>query len=139
MSEWRRGLFLAVLLLAPFAGCSDSGEKVTEPNGGPELVSFSAAIQPIFSASCALSQCHSGAVPTGGMDLSAGQSHAAIVGVSATMQPDLKRVLPFEPDSSFLYHRLIGQGASVMPPGSSLLAGEIAEIRQWIEEGALNN
>lgn len=142
MCAWRRGMLLAaflVLSITLLQGCSDSGDEGTNSNGGSEPISLLADIQPIFSASCALSQCHSGASPAGGMSLSAGQSYTALVGVPAQMQPDLRRVLPAEPDSSFLYHRLIGQGASVMPPGSSLPAAEIAAIRQWIEEGALNN
>jgi len=122
-------------------GCSDSGEKNTQPNGnGGEEVSFAGVVQPIFTASCATGGCHSSTGPAGDLDLSPGQSYAALVNMPALQRPDLKRILPDEPDSSYLYHRLTGaQGATLMPPGGALPAGQIAEIRQWIEEGAQNN
>jgi hypothetical protein len=135
-----RCLVLAAAWLVPLAGCSDMGNDAAQPSGGSEEVSFSADVQPIFSASCAISDCHSGEFPAADMNLSAGQSHAALVNVPALQRPDLERVLAGEPDSSYLYHRLTAaQGATVMPPGSPLPAGQIATIRQWIEEGAKGN
>lgn len=132
---------VAVVWVGLSFGCSDRGDKNTQPNGGgSEEVSFADIVQPIFTGSCASAGCHGGGAPSADLDLSPGQSYAALVNVPAQQRPALKRVLPNEPDSSYLYHRLTGaQGASLMPPGGGLPAGQIAEIRQWIEEGARDN
>ncbi len=133
---------LALGLAALLASCSDSGDKATDPGGGPsnEEVSFAADVQPILSGSCAVSDCHAGASPAQGLDLSAGASYAALVGVQAAQRPDLQRVHPGEPDSSYLVLKIEGgQGISRMPPGGALQAEQIATIRSWIEEGADDN
>ena len=105
-------------------------------------VTFGGNIQPIFNKSCAFNGCHAGANPALGLDLSAGVAYAATVGVPAT-QSDTALVDPFSTDQSFLLKKIdgmVGPGeGGNMPPGGMLPEGEIAAIRNWIIEGAVNN
>jgi hypothetical protein len=96
----------------------------------------------IFTPNCAVSGCHSGANPQQGMNLSASQIYTNIVNVSSAEVPSLMRVLPGNPDNSYLIHKIEG-AASVgarMPLGQpSLTVAEIDMIRQWILDGAQDN
>lgn len=107
---------------------------------GPTLNQIQAVV---FGPVC--SGCHTG--PTGvvlpaGMDLSdADASYDALVGpggagVPSIQQPTIMRVLPGDPDNSYLVHKLEANGTTVMPPSGMLPAATIAEIRQWITDGA---
>ncbi|TMA49771.1 MAG: hypothetical protein E6J83_01100 [Deltaproteobacteria bacterium] len=114
-------------------------------------VSFSANIQPIFNRSCALAGCHVGPVPTGPVDLSVGQAYGQTVNVKSAQQPTLKRFLPGKPDLSYIVRKIEGgpnisgifmpQGCPGAPLNGArcLSADEIAAIRQWVTECALNN
>lgn len=107
-------------------------------------VSFSTQVQPIFTASCTGNGCHSGASPAQGLNLSsAAVSHAALVNVASQQCPTTKRVMPQQPDASYLVWKLQGSGAcfsgSRMPKGQALTAAEQSTIRSWITAGALLN
>lgn len=106
-------------------------------------VSFSGQVQPIFTQSCALSGCHAAASPQEGMNLSLGAAYAAIVNVNSNQQPTLKRVLPGNPDLSYLIRKLEGGpniSLSRMPEGGPFLAQSTVNIiRNWITQGAPNN
>ena len=140
--RWRLVAWAAAAFF-PLAGCSDSGDDGTRPDGGGQAeVSFADDIQPIFTASCAVGGCHGGGSTSGGLTLAAGQSHAALVNVPAQQRPDLKRIRPVEPDSSYLYLKITGaEGVSIMPPppSGSLPSDQITLIRTWIENGALDD
>lgn len=127
-------------------GCSGDG---TGPNGngnGNGTPTLSGSVQPIFTASCALSGCHAGASPQEGMNLSSGQAYDDIVNVPSN-QSSLDRVEPGQPDDSYLVHKIQGtQGGTVggtgeqMPlEGCCLSSAQIATIREWIAAGALEN
>jgi hypothetical protein len=147
-----RTLVLAALLV----GCAGDGTGLDEngmPMGdGPPLpepepsATLSADVQPILSANCALSGCHAGPNPQLGQDLSAGRTFGSVVNVSSVEVPTLRRVRPFQPDSSYLVHKIQGTQASVggsggrMPLiGGPLTENEVAVIRAWISAGALDN
>jgi hypothetical protein len=115
-------------------------------NGGGSAMGFAAEVQPIFTANCAFSGCHAGASPAQGMNLSAGQAYANIVNVAANEAAGLMRVLPGQPDSSYLVHKIQGTQSTVggsggrMPLGASALSQtQIDTIRRWITDGAQNN
>ena len=101
---------------------------------GPTLEQIQAVV---FTPDC--SGCHNGSgngLP-GSMDLGdADASFASLVNVASVQQPALMRVLPFDPDTSYLIHKLEANGTTVMPPSGMLPAATIAEIRQWIMDGA---
>lgn len=110
----------------------------------PELLPTLTNVQEnIFSINCALSGCHAGASPQLGQNLSEGQAFSNIVNVPSIEMPSLFRVDPFDPDMSYLFLKITGAAGIVggqMPLGRTpLSAEEIETIRQWIENGALNN
>jgi hypothetical protein len=146
MSRVYRHVVCALVISLGSLGCAGDGTGVDgQPLDGDE-VSFADDVQPIFTNSCAFSGCHGGASPQLGMNLSAGQAYANIVNVAAVEVPTLMRVRPSLPDSSYLVHKIQGTQASVggtggqMPlSGCCLTADQIATIRSWVEDGALNN
>ena len=139
---WSAGLALCAALLI---GACDDDDPVS-----PEPVSFSADVQPIFTASCI--GCHDD-TPPASLPLVASVAYDTIVDVAAvqdTLDPILDRIEPGDPEASFLIHKIQGTHTAVggrgvrMPagcPGSRpcLSAAEIQLIRQWVLEGALNN
>lgn len=75
----------------------------------------------VFESKCV--ECHSGSAPSGGYDLS---SYEGIMSGG--------RVVPYQPSQSVLVQRL--EDGS-MPPTGRLSEQEILTIRDWIQEGAL--
>lgn len=143
-----RGLAAAVALALGAAGCSDL--TITRPvDAIPVAIahpSFSRDIQPILTETCASSTaCHSGATPQAGLNLSPSLAFTALVDVPATFAPDLRRVRPSRPDSSFVL-MMLGEnaarrrGARRMPLTSLPLPAPVIEtIRNWIADGAPRN
>lgn len=143
---------VCTLLFCALAACPGDGTGLDE-NGNPigtpgngDGVTLSGDVQPIFTANCAFSGCHAGGTPALGQNLSAGQAYASIVNVASQEAPDLLRVHPSFPDSSYLIHKIQGTQGTVggsggrMPlGGAALSADDIATIRAWITAGALNN
>ena len=77
-----------------------------------------------------------------GLDLSdADASFASLVNVMSAQSMGATLVIPGDPDNSYLVQKLEGSAAvgSVMPPPprTTLAPATIAEIRQWISDGAL--
>lgn len=103
---------------------------------GPTLVQIQAAV---FTPTCATSGCHSGASPPQGLNLEDGNSFANLVGISSGEVPALLRVAAGDPDNSYLIQKLEGTaavGAQMPLGGTALDPTVIAEIRQWISDGA---
>ena len=135
MTYRARVLCPPVLLCSLFAGC---GEVVYDDD-----------VQPIFTASCASSLCHDGDVddPDLGeeLNLTAGASYAAIVGVSAAQAPDLNLVEPGDVEGSYLWHKLADTHEAVGGEGecmpyllcASMTEKELTTIESWIADGAL--
>lgn len=108
---------------------------------GPE-VSFAADIQPIFTRSCAVSRCHSGARPQASLSLEAGRAWAELVNVPASCGGHIL-VVPGSEADSYLMNKLLGVGmcsGSQMPKRDEALpAAEIELVRAWICRGAAND
>lgn len=85
-------------------------------------VSFSLDIQPIFSANCAIPNCHAGPTPKNGYNFT---DYNGIVNVDEfELVSAINRVQGFEP----------------MPRNAAKLPEcDIKRIEVWIEEGQLNN
>lgn len=113
-------------------------------------VSFSAQIQPIFDVNCTV--CHR----TGGINLFAEAllkltsdvSFASIADQPSAQAPAIKRVQPGDANASLLFLKVSMDNPPVgdrMPlceplaPIDPLTAAEIGLIRDWINQGALNN
>lgn len=105
-------------------------------------VGFSSQVQPILTESCTGSGCHGGRMPAEGLDLTAGNAYATLVGVTATQCSERQRVAPGEPESSYLIDKLLGMelcNGTRMPKGSPLGQAEIQIIMDWIAAGAVEN
>ena len=86
---------------------------------------------------CAQAGCHSGASPQAGMDLNASSAFANIVNVSSTENPALFRVKPGDSANSYLFQKV--RSGQMPLSGGPLSAADIATIKAWIDQGALNN
>ncbi|MDX2167130.1 MAG: hypothetical protein SF182_08710 [Deltaproteobacteria bacterium] len=99
----------------------------------------------IFTPTCAITTCHNAAAAAGDLVLAAGASHAELVGVApdiaAAGDAGLLRVTAGDPDSSFLYRKLVGprpEWGSRMPlNGACMPVEQLDQIRRWIVAGAL--
>ena len=95
--------------------------------------------------------CHGGAMGMGALSFETKAiAYKALVGVKAmgmnadpNMTPnckdvDILRVAPGDPDKSLLVQKVSGTHTcgDSMPPGSTLMPAQIAQIRAWIEAGA---
>ena len=127
-------LSLIVLVSLVFFNCSKDKGPVDD-NQQVENVSFTNDVQPIFDQSC--TSCHPS---SGNLDLTSANSYTQLVDVDASGYSG-KRVIAGDADNSILFKKIDGSGAygSNMPLGGSLSSGQIATIKQWIEEGAKNN
>jgi hypothetical protein len=145
-----RRLAVAACALA-LAACADLSftpaiDRIPAPIANP---SFARDIAPLLAATCASSgACHGGVAPQKDMNLSAATAYAAMVNVAGQFAPAEApwRVRPGAPESSLVF-RLIDTAVARpggypyrMPLTSTPLPSAVIEtIRNWIEQGALNN
>jgi hypothetical protein len=128
------------------AGCAGSGPAPSgdspTPGGAP---SFEDIQRTIFNVSCTSGPCHSSTSRQGNLVLEEGVSYGQLVGVlpfnDAARAAGLERVVPGNPDTSFLLIKLTGPPASEgsrmplsMPP---LSPADIEMVQAWIIAGAL--
>jgi hypothetical protein len=105
---------------------------------GPLTANFDSIQANVFEPIC--SHCHSGANAPAGLRLDGANSYALLVGTSSVERPNLLRVAPGDPNSSYIIHKLEG-GPNIigerMPAGlPALPQADINVIRQWISDGA---
>jgi hypothetical protein len=132
---------LVVALLLQWVACGGEDEEVIVPE--PTLSSIQ---ENVFKPGCSQSSCH-GAREEGGLSLVSGNSFAELVNVPAeddeADNAGKLRVVPGDPDASFLIQKLEGPEAGEgdqMPDSGDPLPQEVIDvIRQWIEDGALDN
>ena len=139
MTIFRRCLFAFCCTILLTAGCEHADPL--DPNQiEPTLSSIQTNI---FDLNCALSGCHAGPNPQLGLDLSAGQARANMVGVPSVQRGTVLRIAPGDPDASYLVWKIEGRpeiGGQRMPRGRAPLAqAQIDLVRQWIAAGALDN
>ncbi len=107
----------------------------TSATMGPTLADIQAAV---FTPTCTNATCHSGGTPAGGMNLEDGNSFGSLVGVASSGVPAILRVAAGDPDNSYLIQKLEGTATPQMPLGGTpLTPAVIADIRQWITDGAM--
>jgi hypothetical protein len=133
----------ALVLSACDAGNGEGLDQTGRPIGeAPEGVALAATYDSIesnvFAVSCALSGCHSGPAPTGGLDLSPGQAYGNLVDQRSSQRPDLDRVEPGRPQDSYLVRKLRGEGSVTRMPfqRDPLPDSTIGLIEAWISAGA---
>jgi hypothetical protein len=148
-----RYLAVACLLTAAAvvgAGCDESLRNIAGPT--PELEPRLSSIQrlifeaPDSTGRAACSGCHTSVnrIPAAGLNLVGASAHASLVGVRSTGKAGATRVIPGDPDNSYLIHKIEGRSGIVgerMPRtgGPYLTEGQILIIERWIERGAPND
>ena len=96
----------------------------------PDTVYYLRDIQPILTKNCAVSGCHDAITREDGIQLT---------DYNHVNNPDVLR--PFRPDNSDLFERITDSDPDDRmppPPAAPLSAAEIALIKKWINQGALN-
>ena len=108
-----------------------------------EAPSFAADVQPILTASCAKTACHTGSLPKAGLDLSAGNAHGELVGVPSVQCDDRLLVVPGAPTESYLMNKVMNVDlcgtSKKMPPSGSLSDTQLQTLSDWICAGALDD
>ena len=144
----RLGYVVLIAVALGSAGCDESLSNFTGPT--PDLEpTFSSIQQNIFSAGDssgrpACTNCHNAIGSRfNGLDLSPAVSYNNLVNVASRQRPGVVRVVPDDPDSSYLIHKLEGgpniAGVRMPLNGPYLTEGQVLVIRRWIEIGAPNN
>lgn len=129
------------LLCAVASLCGCAGNGPASQSGGS---AFDQLQVNIFNQHCLAAGCHNTQAQAGSMDLTTGLSYDQLVNVTPSnpvaQSAGLRRVVPFDPNSSFLLIKLTGPGAgegSQMPQGMYPLSpSDIDAIRSWILAGA---
>jgi len=132
-------VLLALALGVAILGCT---EKLVEPPPPPVVLGVPDSIQQIFTANCALPQCHAGPTPQQGQDLSdAVTSFNLIVGVASHEKPAFMRIAPGDSANSYMVMKLRADPRIVptqpMPLGSYPLdPALVIKIAAWAQQGA---
>jgi hypothetical protein len=128
------GIAISVLIMY-FVSCKD---QIADPNSNPVVfpsskVSFAEHVQPLFTSRCAFSGCHAGSNPTGGLDLTS-------PAYSNLMNHQPRLVIAGVSNSSLVIQRLDGRIPPQMPYNAQPInSNQLAGMKKWIDEGALNN
>ena len=136
---------IAIVALALAACGAGSGEGLDQ-NGQP-IVSPPTGLQPtlasiqdnVFTVNCAVSGCHGGAGAQYGLRLDPGFSAGNLINVPSPRDSNLIRVVPGDPDASFIIQKLQGTqtlGDRMPDGGPYLTTAQVNVIRQWIQDGA---
>ena len=143
---------LLLLLLAGLTGmaCDESLSKLAGPT--PSLEPTFASVQKeIFESTdtagrVACVNCHTstGRNPSAGMNLNHDVAYDQIVNVSSSRKPGAIRVIPGDPENSYLVHKIEGLSdiVGVRMPFSGppyLTDGQILILKRWIANGAPRN
>lgn len=142
---------------APNGDFMDRGDRLDPSSRPPQLRSFEADIRPIFGAEDTVNAergvCQPGAGPCARCiychyqgtlnppDLSDPFGPDGIVNVDAILRPDMKRVVPGDPEASLLIRKIrpdeTGEFGPRMPYSyAALSADQVELVRQWILDGA---
>ena len=135
------------MLAAALAACGAGNGEGLDENGQPLSGGGTAALAPtlasiqanVFTPRCAVPGCHGGATVQYGLRLDPGYSAGNLIGVASPRDAALIRVIPGNPNGSFLVQKLEGTqtlGDQMPQFGPYLPQSTIDVIRQWIQDGA---
>jgi hypothetical protein len=133
---------VAVLVTSPALATpyrDHAGIGISSASAGPFPPTLPDIQANVFTPSCAVSFCH-GSGMTAGLDLRDGNSYASLVNHPSLVLPGATRVIPFDPDNSFLICKLEAcawlAGQQMPLIGGPLAQDVIDVIRVWIQTGA---
>jgi len=147
-----RRILNAVFFAAATVGvvaCDEPLSRIAGPT--PDLQPTFASIQrDVFEAADSSGRrnctaCHSsvGRTPSGGMSLDHDVAYDSIVRVASSRKAGAVRIVPGDPDSSYLVQKVEGAPGIAgvrMPQGGPYLSdGQILILRRWIQLGAPRN
>ena len=147
-----RILLLICVMAAGFAAaaCDEKLSKLAGPT--PNLEPTFASVQSqIFETTdsagrVACTNCHTnvGRTPSGGMNLVHDLAYDQIVNVPSRGKPSATRIIPGDPENSYMVHKLEGRPGIVgirMPfSGAPFLTdGQMLILKRWIAIGAPRN
>jgi len=140
----------AVLVAVGATACDESLSNLAGPTPNLEPT-FSSIQSEIFETTdsagrSACTNCHTnvGRNPSGGLNLTHDVAYDQLVNVPSRNKPGAIRVVPGDPASSYLVHKVAGQRGIVgnrMPNDGPpfLTDGQIQILERWIEIGAPRN
>ena len=144
-----RAMLLSVLCAAA-AGCDQKLSTLAGPTPGLEPT-FSSVQTQIFETTDvagrqACVNCHTnvGRNPSGGLNLLHAVAYDQIVNVASARKAGAIRVIPGDPENSYLVHKIEGRtgivGARMPISGPPFLTdGQILILKRWIALGAPRN
>ncbi|TKJ41001.1 hypothetical protein CEE37_04875 [candidate division LCP-89 bacterium B3_LCP] len=135
--KYFRGLTVILFIFTlSISGCTDMGDPLSggSPGGGSTTISYSGDVQPIFDNACV--SCHVTPPSPGAGDLDL-TSYAGLTDPSGPN--NAPEVIPGDADNSYFVKRLDGSIPPIMPVGGTLTPAEIDLIKEWINQGALDN
>lgn len=144
------GTVLLVVVCVAAAGCDQKLSTLGGPTPNLEPT-FSSVQSQIFETTDvagrqACVNCHTnvGRNPSGGLNLAHAVAYDQIVNVASARKPGAIRVIPGDPDNSYLVHKIDGRTGIVgvrMPSSGPpfLTDGQILILRRWIALGAPRN
>lgn len=128
---------MLVAWLTVFASACDDGEQGDAPP------TFSELHERVLQPSCVFATCHQqGASAAGMMALDRDVAHASLVDASAVAAPGRIRVIPGDPEQSYVMEKVTSAmptAGEQMPPDAPLEAERVELIRAWIEAGAADD
>ncbi len=134
----KTNFLLLILFSIAIVSCNDS--IVTECEIDTDNIKIRANYQSIqkelFDKSCI--GCHSGSLPSGGLNLSSDVSFSNIKD-RENGNKNMLLVKSGVADSSYLIKKLEANDGSVMPPTGKLNQAVIDTVKLWINSGAINN
>jgi len=121
-------------------GLDQNGQPLSPGTAATPLAPTLASIQVnVFSVRCAVPGCHGGPTAQQGLRLDPGFSAGNLINVASPRDATLIRVIPGNPDASFIIQKLEGTqtlGDRMPLFGPYLPQTTIDVIRQWIQDGA---
>jgi hypothetical protein len=146
MARAARHLMLVALVLMSLS-CDENLSDIAGPTRDlqPTFSSIQRHIfnEPDSAGRPACTSCHNLERLSGTMNLREGTAYASLVNAPSRGKPGAIRVIPGDPDNSYLIQKLEGApgiiGERMPQRGPFLTSGQILIIRRWIEIGAPNN
>ncbi len=139
-TNFTNGLWYGNVSSAAHAGGEIRGQIGVASNTAPTLTQLQADI---FTPICSVCHTGVGASLPGSQNLTAGNTYTSIVNVTSIEVPTMKRIVPGDPDNSYLVLKIQGSpgivGVQMPASGGPLSQAQIDEVRAWVAAGALNN